>query len=64
MPFLIVCGLLTVAPIPHDGRLVLVLAVPLSGLVMVALRDTPRLAFIIWAVLLVSVVIVGRMIYY
>jgi hypothetical protein len=62
---LIGLGLLTVAPIPHDGRLLLVIAIPLSGwLIMTVLRDTPRLALSIWVALVVGLVIVGRIIYY
>ena len=65
MPFLIVCGVLAVADIPHDGRYVIVMALPLSGwLVLAALRDTPRLALIVLVALWVSIVIVTRMIYY
>ena len=65
MFFRICLGLLTVAPIPHDGRFLLVMAIPLSGwLIMTVLRDTPRLALGIWAALVVGIVVVGRMIYY
>jgi len=65
MHFLIVCNMLTVAPIPHDGRLVLAMAIPLSGwLIVSALRDRTGLALIIWAVLTAGIVIVGRMIYF
>jgi hypothetical protein len=65
MPFLIVCGVLAVVDIPHDGRYVIVMALPLSGwLVLAVLRDTPRLALIVLVALWVSIVIVTRMIYY
>ena len=65
MPFLVVCAVLAIADIPHDGRLVIVMALPLLGwLVLAALRDTPRLALIVLVTLWVSAVIVTRLIYY
>jgi hypothetical protein len=65
MCFLIGLVMLTVPVSLNDGRFLLVIAIPLSGwLIMTALRGTPRLALGIWAAVVVGLVIVGRMIYY